>query len=180
MRFQGAAVKYASWIFGTGTILLALGALAYYLGLFHKGGVSMETCLARSVERFPGKVTWVEYLSTDHERFYEFEVETSAGAVMNVECDASTGEITEFSRHVAPDAPEFAGRVSITLEEARKLALQAKNGRVVSSETYFLNDEEPYYEFDVVTTDGKEFKIEIDGAKGEVASVEDEAWEIGG
>ncbi len=161
-------------------ILGVLGAVSAYLGLFPKRAVPMETCLAKSLERFPGRTIWVEYLTTEHERFYEFEVETTDGHVLNVECNAETGEIVEYSRHASPEDPLFAQAVAITFEKARALALAVKPGRIVSAETYFHNDRTPFYEFDVITPAGKEYKIEIDGTKGEVVAVEDEAWEIGG
>ena len=68
-----------------------------------------------------------------------------------------------------------ADRASIkfTLADARKIALQRVPGKVADQE---LEKEHGrlQYAFEIVTTEGKSFDVEIDAISGEVLSVEDE------
>ena len=63
--------------------------------------------------------------------------------------------------------------VKVTLVEARKIALERVPGKITDQELEKENGR-LQYAFDIVTTDGREFDVEIDAITGEVLQAEPE------
>jgi len=144
-----------------------------------QGQVTMEQCLSKVVNRFPGNVLAVEFLSSEGTPVYEFEVKMKDGTVWNVECNGLTGYIIDFSRHVSSDDPLFKSKAKISQKEAEKIALSFMPGKVDRREIYIEDDGNPIYEFDILASHGGEFKVEVEADTGRIDVVEAEYWEIG-
>jgi uncharacterized membrane protein YkoI len=144
-----------------------------------QGQVTMEQCLSKALNRFPGDVITAEFLASEGVPFYEFEIRVKDKTVWNVECNALTGYILEFSRHVKVDDPLFKSKAKISQKEAEKIALTFVPGKVDRREIYVEDSGKPIFEFDINASHGGEFKVEIEADTGNIHAVEPEYWEIG-
>ena len=75
--------------------------------------VRMETCLAAALEVRPGEARKLEFKSEEGTPIYEFDVLTEDGVVWNVECDASSGLVSEVEREVSADDPMFTSKMKV-------------------------------------------------------------------
>ena len=146
-----------------------------------KATVDVETCLKTVLAKQAGEVVKLERKDERGVPVYEFEVLGKDGKSWELECDASTGKITEEEQEVAsPDDPLFKAKAKISLEQAKKIALEAVPGEIVETEFEIESNGDASYEFDIKTKDGSEMKLEVDAASGKI--VEDkqlELWQIG-
>ncbi len=144
-----------------------------------QGQATMEQCMSHAVNRFPGEVLIVEFLTSEGAPIYEFEVKMKDGTVWNVECNGLTGYIIDFSRHVSVNDPLFKLKAKISQKEAEEIALSFLPGKVDRREVYIEDDGKPMYEFDIYASHGGEFKVEVEADTGTIDVVEPEYWEIG-
>ena len=97
------------------------------------------------------------------------------------ECDAKTAKIVEVEQEV-PDADHdlFKGRRKFSEEQAREIALKAQPGKVVELEFEIESNGNASYEYDILTSEGVEMKLEVDAATGKIVEQgEREFYQIG-
>ena len=75
--------------------------------------------------------------------------------------------------------PRFASKAKVSLEDAKKIALAAKPGEIIETETSIEPDGSISYEFDIKGTDGKEWEVEVDAVTGKIVEIEEEVYQIG-
>jgi uncharacterized membrane protein YkoI len=162
-------------------ISLAIAALLFTLPAFaapvHKGAV--ETCLKAALAKYPGQVISLEAEIENGKPIYEFDIKGKDGKEWEVECDAKTGKLTESEEEIDMKDPRFASKAKVSLEDAKKIALAAKPGEIIETETSIEADGSISYEFDIKGTDGKEWEVEVDAVTGKIVEIEEEVYQIG-
>jgi uncharacterized membrane protein YkoI len=142
-----------------------------------KPKIDMETCLKAALAKRTGEVVKLERKDERGVPVYEFEVLGKDGKSFELECDANTGKIIEEEQEVSsPDDPAFKAKAKISLDQAKKIALDVYLGEIVETEFEIESNGDASYEFDIKTKDGKEVKLEVDAATGKI--IEDKETEI--
>jgi uncharacterized membrane protein YkoI len=164
-----------------GAATLSLGATTFAAELkMPKTKVPMETCMKAALAKQPGTVVKVELKIEKATPIYEFDIVGKDGKAWDIECDANTGKITEVEQEVRnADEPAFKAKVKIGEAEARNIALKAYPGVVKEVEFEIEPNGDASYEFDIVTKDGKEMKVEVDASTGKIVEVGEEVYQIG-
>lgn len=161
-------------------LLIALLATAFvapaYAADKHTG--RMETCMKAALAKHPGEVVSLEAELEKGKPVYEFDIKGADGVEWEVECDAKTGKVYEEEVDVDPNSADFKNKAKVSMEDAKKTALAAHPGEVVSVE-YEMEDGNPVYEFDIKGKDGKEIEVEVDAVTGKIGETEEEVYEIG-
>jgi uncharacterized membrane protein YkoI len=158
--------------------LIALGAIA--AEKFPPTKVGLEKCMAAATKEKAGTVVKVEMKMERNVPTYEFDIESTDGKAWDIECDGNTGKITEIEEEV-PDAShaKFAGKMKVTLEEARKTVLDKHKGEITEIEYEIEPDGAASYEIDVLMADGNERKVEVDATTGKIVEDNLEIDQIG-
>ena len=147
---------------------------------FRHGSLHFETCLEAAMEAHAGTVIKVEMKDKQGAPVYEFNIRDEQARDWDVECHADSGEIIETESEVTtPLHPRFQKWLHIDEQTARNQALNEFPGRIVETEYEIEVDGRAVYEFDILQADGREWKIEIDAATGEVHEANREYWQIG-
>lgn len=142
--------------------------------------VSLEKCMAAALKARAGTVVKMEMKMERGVPTYEFDIESKDGKAWDIECDGNTGKITEIEEEVgSATEAQFAAKVKVTEEQARKTALERHAGEIVEIEYEIEPDGAASYEFDIVTKDGKEHKVEVDATSGKIVEDNSELYQIG-
>jgi uncharacterized membrane protein YkoI len=144
--------------------------------------VRIETCLEAATATVPGDFVKVEFLDPSAEGVpaYEIEVRDAQGGEWELMCNAATGHIFEIEQEAeSAEDPRFRGRAKVSAAQAQETVLALYPGEVKEIEFEIENNGAPTYEIDLLTKDGREFKIEVDAVSGEIIEVAVERWEIG-
>lgn len=146
-----------------------------------KTKATQEVCLQAALAKQDGDIVKVEFKVERGTPVYEVEIAAEGGRMVEFECDANSGKITEEEQEVdSPDNPLFKAKAKIDVGEATKIALKAHPGKVVETEFEIESDGSASYEFDIQTDAGKEVKLEVDAATGKIIEDnEDEIYQIG-
>ncbi len=161
----------------TTLILAALGTISMAA---HGADKGIDNCLASIQKRKAGEVVKVEKIHGEGKTLYEAEIRDANGMEWEFMCDAETGEILEVESEVrSPDSLSFRQGRKLTVEDAAAVALKRYPGVIQEVEYEIEDDGKPTYEFDIVSKDGKEMKVEVDAASGKIIEVWSEEWEIG-
>lgn len=160
-------------------IALACGGLAQAAD-FPKTKVGLEKCMAAATQAKPGTVVKVEMKMERKVPTYEFDIESADGKAWDVECSGNTGKITEIEEEVkdATD-PKFAGKMKITLDEARKVVTDKYKGEITEIEYEIESNGDASYEIDIQLADGNERKVEVDATTGKIVEDNLELKQIG-
>ena len=75
--------------------------------------------------------------------------------------------------------PAFKAKAKITEAEAKNIALKAYPGEIKEVEYEIEPNGDASYEFDIITKDGKEMKVEVDAATGKIVEASEELYQIG-
>ena len=129
-----------------------------------EGMLTEEEARAIALERVPGEIIRMEMDDDDE---YEIKILLD-GVRYELEIDAFTGEIREVDKDDDDDdRSEVTGRNSeISLEEARRIALETVNGTIVEEER-----DDDSYDFEI-RLDGRKYEIEINAFTGSVEEFE--------
>lgn len=147
-----------------------------------KDMVDIETCLVAASAIKVGDYLKVEFLAVSPVGVptYEIEIRGADGREWELMCNALTGSIYEIEQEAAGSSdPLFQEQAKVTEEEALAKALSLYPGTVEEVEYELESNGDASYEIDLVSSDGTEFKIEVDAATGDIVEVSVEAWEIG-
>jgi uncharacterized membrane protein YkoI len=137
-----------------------------------KTKVSQETCKKAALAKKPGTVKKIEFKSEKGAPVYEFAIESADGKRWDIECNASTGKITEVEQEVRnADDPAFKAKMKFGEAEARAVALSAYPGEVKGVEYEIEENGDASYEFDIITKGGKKMKVEVDASTGKIVEV---------
>lgn len=166
-------------IVAPGAALIVAG-IAFAAEQFPKTKASLETCMAAATKEKPGTVVKVEMKMERGVPTYEFDIESKDGKAWDIECDGNTGKITEIEEEVkdASDA-KFAGKMKVTLEEARKTVLEKYKGEITEIEYEIEPNGAASYEIDIRLPDGNERKVEVDATTGKIVEDNLEIHQIG-
>ena len=145
----------------------------------HTHNGPMEKCMKAALAKHPGKVVSLEAeIEKGHGAIYEFDIVGTDGKEWEVECEAKTSKVFEEEVDVDPNSDEFKSKAKVTMEQAKKTALDKYPGEVESIE-YELENGNPVYEFDIKQANGKEVEVEVDAITGKIGETEEEVYEIG-
>ena len=141
----------------------------------------VEACMKAALEKQPGTVVKLEKKDERGTPIYEFDIVGADGKEWDLECEAASGKITEVEQEVANSAdPMFKAKAKISLEQAKKIALDAYPGEIVETEYEIESNGDASYEFDIKIKDGSEVKLEVDAATGKISEdKETELFQIG-
>lgn len=144
-----------------------------------KTKVSLEACEKTVLNEYPGKVIKVEFKREKGVPVFEFDIE-GADKTWDIECSGNTGKIVEVEEEVADaEAPAFKTKSRISLDDAKKIALEKYPGEVTEIEYEIESDGAASYELDIVGKDGKETKVEVDATSGKIVEANPELWQRG-
>ena len=147
---------------------------------FPKTKASLEQCMAAATREKPGTVVKVEMKMERKVPTYEFDIESGDGRAWDIECSGNTGKITEIEEEVKDASdPKFAGRMKVTLEQARKTASDRYQGEITEIEYEIESDGAASYEIDIKLADGNERKVEVDATTGRIVEDNLEIHQIG-
>ncbi len=125
--------------------------------------ISMMEALKIATELVPGRVVEAEFEDEEDIAFYEIEIISSDGIIVEVQVDANSGQIIRQARE---------GEVAyITVEEAINTATEFLSWHAVEVE---LEEEDgrAVYEIKLVNIIGDEQEVEIDALSGKVLEPE--------
>lgn len=160
------------------TAISALVSVSAYAD-HHTHNGPMEKCLKAALAKHPGKVLSLEAeIEKGRGAIYEFDISGLDGKEWEVECEAKTGKVFEEEIDADPNSEPFKSKAKISVEQARKTALDQYPGTIESTE-YELENGNPVYEFDIKQADGKEIEVEVDAITGKIGETEEEVFEIG-
>ena len=121
--------------------------------------ITMVEALKIATELVPGRVVEAELEDEEDIPFYEIEIISSEGIVVEVQVDANSGQIIKQARE---------GEVAyITVEEAIKSATEFLRWHAVEIELE-EEDGKAVYEIKLVNNLGDEQEVEIDALSGKV------------
>jgi uncharacterized membrane protein YkoI len=159
--------------------------------------ITMEQARETALKRVPGTIEEGELEKEKGKLIYSFDIRTSdgitevwvdakSGEVINVEKESAEKEAAEKSKDNKKDDDDeesdasqkanqekYAKQAKITMDEAKAIALKAKNG-TISDQELEKKKGRILYSFDVRTADGKVFDIEVDAKTGKVLKVEED------
>ncbi len=144
----------------------------------HNG--KLEDCMKAALAKHPGDVVTLEAEIEKGKPIYEFDIKGKDGKEWEVECSAKTGKLLEEEQEVAgPDDAAFKAKAKVSMEDAKKTALEKRPGEVVEVEYSIESDGNPSYEFDIRDAKGKEWEVEVDAVTGKIIEEEEEVYQIG-
>ncbi len=163
------------------TLVLTLAALFSTAALAkapsHNG--PMEKCMRAALAKHPGSIVSLEgEIEKGRGAIYEFDIKGTDGKEWEVECEAKSGKVYEEEVDVDPNSDEFKSKAKVSLDAAKKTALEKFPGEIESIE-YELENGNPIYEFDIKQANGKEIEVEVDAVTGKLGETEEEVFEIG-
>lgn len=157
--------------------------------------ITMEQARETALKRAPGKIEEGELEKENGKLVYSFDIRTSDGMITEVQVDAKNGEVVSVEKEdAAKEAAEkkqdsqkddddeesdasqkanqakYAKQAKITMDEAKAIALKEKSGTITDQELEKKKGR-ILYSFDVRTSDGKVFDIEVDAKTGKVLKV---------
>ncbi|HEX7812727.1 MAG TPA: PepSY domain-containing protein [Burkholderiales bacterium] len=161
--------------------LIALSATAPFAAeALPKTKAGLEKCMSAALEAHAGTVIKMEMKREKGVPTYEFDIESKDGKAWDIECDGNTGKITEVEEEVSSATEaQFAAKVKVTEEQARKTALERHAGEIIEVEYEIEPDGAASYEFDIRMADGKEHKVEVDATSGKIVEDNEELYQIG-
>ncbi|UCE63126.1 MAG: PepSY domain-containing protein [Nitrospirota bacterium] len=125
--------------------------------------ITMQEALKTATDIVPGRVVEAELEDEDDISFYEIEIISSDGMVVEVQVDANSGQIIKQARE---------GEVAyITVEEAIKSAEEFLRWHAVEVELE-EEDGKAVYEIEMVNNLGDKQELEIDALSGKVLEPE--------
>ncbi|HEY0429950.1 MAG TPA: PepSY domain-containing protein [Pyrinomonadaceae bacterium] len=166
--------------------------------LARQAKITMDEAREAALKRVPGTVKEGELEKEKGKLIYSFDISTSDGMITEVWVDAKTGNVINVEKeNAANEAAEkkadskkddddeesdasqkanqakYAKQAKITMDEAKAIALKEKNGTITDQELEKKKGR-ILYSFDVRTTDGKVFDVEVDAQNGKVLKVEED------
>lgn len=137
-------------------------------------------CRQAALHTQAGDVIKVELKRENDALIYEFDIRGTDGQDWDVECSADTVKITEVEREVDNvHHPLFEKNMQVDETTAREIALKRYPGAIIEVEYEIEENGNASYEFDIDTESGKEMKIEINAANGEIIEADEEIWQVG-
>jgi uncharacterized membrane protein YkoI len=142
--------------------------------------VLLDVCVDAVMATKKGKIVKLEGKTEQGVHIYEFDVRGDDGEQYDIECDAAAGKIVEIETEVASAKdPRFAAKAKVSQAEAEKTALAAYPGTITEVEFEIEPNGDASYEFDILMADGKEMKVEVDAATGQIVEANAELYQIG-
>jgi uncharacterized membrane protein YkoI len=143
--------------------------------------VSLETCLRAALTRRAGDIEKLELTVKKDGPTYEIEIRDPDTTEWEYTCHANTGEIVGEDREVNLRDPLFKAKIKVTDVEAKKAVLTTYPGKILQTEYEMKPDGRAVYEFDIRTSGegGKELKVEVDTATGEITESSEKIYQIG-
>lgn len=141
-------------------------------------GDPLERCLEAAAGVRSGTFVKVESIEFEKKPVYEIEIRNGNGLEHELMCDAGSGKIIEIETEVrSPSDPKFNAKID--LKSAIGIAQERFSGKVEEIEYEIEEDGQPTYEIDLVDTQGREMKIEVDAISGKIIEESVEKWQIG-
>ncbi len=141
---------------------------------------NLDACREAALAVKAGHVIKIELKQEDEKEIYEFDIRDSENKDWDIECDVATAKIVEIEEEaLGTNDPRFREYMKIHLAKAKEIGLGLYPGEIIEIEFELEEDGRAVYEFDIATENGKEMKIEIDAATGEIHEETREIWQIG-
>lgn len=142
--------------------------------------ILLSACANAVSAKVPGTIIRLEGIVRGGAEVYEFDVKGADGKDYDLVCDPATSSITETEVEAKDEkAAEWKTVAKVSRADAEKAALAKHAGKVVEVEYEIEADGKASYEFDIKGADGKEYKVEVDAATGQVVEDEVELFQIG-
>ena len=143
---------------------------------------ALQTCVDNIEKDYPGQIMSMEVESENGVISYEFDIDTNVNGTdffIEIECDATTSQLSGFQLETHSEDPHFQAKVKISVTEAEKAAIDKYSGVIVAREYGFARGK-PFYSFDIYNQ-GKNMQTEItvDAENGAIIGVEEELYQIG-
>lgn len=162
-------------------ILLAAAAIAPIVSaqeskeaaLVRQAKITMAEARQKALTRVPGNIESGKLEREKGKLWFEFEIhKADTNAEVEIHIDAVTGEVGEIEELGDGSAKEseMFRQVKVSFDDAERTALNRVAGSVVMLE---LERERGkiLYEFEIITSEGKEVMIHVDAVSGEVEQV---------
>ena len=141
---------------------------------------NLDACRQAALQTRAGNVIKVELKVENEREIYEFDIRDSENRDWDIECEVETAKIIEIEEEaLGTNDPRFREYMKIHLAKAKEIGLGLYPGEIIEIEFELEEDGRAVYEFDIATENGREMKIEIDAATGEVHEETRELWQIG-
>lgn len=166
----------AAVIFSTAAILVPVASAkkeSKEAKLVRDAKITMAEARRTALARIPGNIEMAKLEREKGKLWFEFEIhKTGNGAEAEIHINAVTGEVGEIKEQGGSgSAKENAlfTEAKVSVDEAEAAALKRVSGAVVMME---LERErgKVLYEFEIITSDGKEEMVHVDAATGAVES----------
>lgn len=142
--------------------------------------VLLDACVDAVMATKKGKIVKLEGKTEQNVHVYEFDVRGDDGEQYDIECDAAAGKVIEVETEVANARDtRFAAKMKVSQTDAEKTALAAYPGTITEVEFEIEPNGDASYEFDIVTADGREMKVEVDATTGQIVEANPELYQIG-
>jgi uncharacterized membrane protein YkoI len=167
-----------------GTTLIAAAffanaAMAGHDDLKPKSHDSLGKSVAAALAKHYGTIVKVEFKNEGKNGVYEFDIESADGTSWDIEVDAKSSKVTEVEQEVKADDVKFKEAAKVTEAVAKAKALAVHAGTVAETEYEIEADGKASYEFDITSTDAKEYKVEVDATTGKIVEDNEEVYQIG-
>lgn len=142
----------------------------------------IEACLEAASQVKSGAFVKVEKLVAVQggKPTLEVEIRDSERIEWELMCSLEDARIYEIEREAVDENDQgFKAIAKLSEQEAVAIATAMYPGDVQEVEYEIEFNGDASYEIDVVDSDGKEFKIEVDAATGRIIELSLETWEIG-
>jgi len=137
--------------------------------------VTLGTCISAALERYPGEVIERKLEVENGNPVFEIEIRGAHGRVLEIECNALTGEVLQAEYdEVEVAAPDFMRGAKLSELQARHIALNAVPGSIVGTEYEVTPSGRYVYEFALRSESGREIEVEVDALTGAVLEVSEE------
>lgn len=143
--------------------------------LVSEAKITMAEARQKALARAPGTVEFARLeRGKGGKLLFEFEIHTAQKHEAEIHVDALTGEVFSFSEEsgqVSAKKNAMLTGTKISIDDAEKAALSRVNGAVVFSNVERARGK-IFYEFEIITPDGKEAEVHVNADSGQVEGVE--------
>ncbi len=140
--------------------------------LVREARITMAQARATALAKIPGNIEMAKLEREKGKVLFEFEIHRADNnAEVEIHIDAVTGDVFETKEKGGGSAKEKAifAQAKVSMDNAEAAALKSVSGAVVEAK---LERErgKVLYEFEIITSDGKETNVHVDAGNGQVES----------
>ena len=132
--------------------------------------VSLEACMATTLEKYPGQVIRYELVKAYGRTYHAYTVYPGDGTAVGVACDANSGIVYwQWNRRASPAHDPYRIPPKMSEVQARWVALSLSSGTII--ELVYTTAPTPQYTYVILTPENTWLKVAVDGTSGEPSPV---------